>query len=390
MRSGQLGRDNAARRGVVVLAALTLASACKPNQVNDIEQVDSYIARGNWSYACVATASRLDDVRTHTSRRLAATKGVTEATDCLCKAAWRPDAGTWDPAVVAGWEGTKRDDLASCLAPAASDPRVADKEALIEALAATGARAAYDAMVAVADADVSVEVAAAALRALSGSPDHDAPLIARLSHADATLRAAAASALTQRKDPATRDALLKVATSDAEGAVRAAAVASLATAPARTDGLRKLLCDLMLDDPDASVRAAAVTAFKGTTRKDEATCLKARALKQELDGEVRGALLAALAGSPRDEAADALCEAVGPWTRWYIRDGTVDKTPNADIVEAQNDRDWDRSYACVEAALKQGGLSCYGRNYLAHWFNELGGKATPPWCPGMARFVESP
>ena len=57
----------------------------------------------------------------------------------------------------------------------------------------------------------------------------------------------------------------------------------------------------------------------------------------------------------------------------------------ADIVRAQNNRDWERSYACVAAAIRQGGYSCYGRNYLGHWMRDLGGKASTPLCPGMRR-----
>ena len=71
-------------------------------------------------------------------------------------------------------------------------------------------------------------------------------------------------------------------------------------------------------------------------------------------------------------------------------DQIADDVPGFNIIETQNNRDWERSYECVEKALEQGGYSCYARNHLGHWFNELGGSASTPWCEGMVKTSKGP
>jgi hypothetical protein len=105
----------------------------------------------------------------------------------------------------------------------------------------------------------------------------------------------------------------------------------------------------------------------------------------ETSGTVREAILATLGASPSDKAADILCDIVGPWSRMYIKGQIFNQITGSDVVKAQNDRDYERSFACVQKALRSGGYSCYARNYLGHWMKELGGSAATPWCPGMVR-----
>jgi hypothetical protein len=51
-------------------------------------------------------------------------------------------------------------------------------------------------------------------------------------------------------------------------------------------------------------------------------------------------------------------------------------------MEAQNDRDWRRSLECAQKAnARRERFDCYGKQYIAHWVNELGGRAWPPPCP---------
>ena len=41
---------------------------------------------------------------------------------------------------------------------------------------------------------------------------------------------------------------------------------------------------------------------------------------------------------------------------------------------------WEGSFDCVKAALRQGGYSCFAKNYLGHWMKDLGGSAHAPLC----------
>ena len=74
---------------------------------------------------------------------------------------------------------------------------------------------------------------------------------------------------------------------------------------------------------------------------------------------VRASTLNALYRSPSDEAALVLCNAIGPFLRMYVKTGIADTLPAVNIIEQQNNRDFERSYECVQKALRQGGYSCY-------------------------------
>jgi len=69
--------------------------------------------------------------------------------------------------------------------------------------------------------------------------------------------------------------------------------------------------------------------------------------------------------------------------RSYLKEGMPDKVPGTDIIAAQNDRDFERSYECVaRASASSGGYSCFGKKYVNGWFRELGGSTSVPKCPG--------
>ncbi len=60
-----------------------------------------------------------------------------------------------------------------------------------------------------------------------------------------------------------------------------------------------------------------------------------------------------------------------------------DKVPGTDIIRAQNTRDFEKSFECVQRAVRSSsGYSCYARAYTGHWLRELGGTAHVPRCPG--------
>ena len=94
-------------------------------------------------------------------------------------------------------------------------------------------------------------------------------------------------------------------------------------------------------------------------------------------------LLKVLKSSPSDKAAMTLCDAIPFWMRTYVVKDIPEKTPGTGIIKAQNDRDWDRTYECLDKALRQSsGYSCYARMYVAGWFKIVGGSAFVPKCPG--------
>ncbi len=92
-----------------------------------------------------------------------------------------------------------------------------------------------------------------------------------------------------------------------------------------------------------------------------------------------------LGASPSDKAADALCELVHPVLKQYVTDKIAEDTQGVDIMTFQNNRDYERSYDCAMAARNKGGLSCYAKNHIGRWINDLGGKVHRPLCPGMEK-----
>lgn len=371
-------------RRVIVAFFAFLAACGPPRYVESTEQIDSFLARGNYAYACVGLA--MDDayVRKYTAEALARYQNQPEVGACLCAEVYDKEAGSWDKVIAGALAESRFDAVASCLAAAVDDGRITDRAALVEALGNMLAPAAYDALEKVARQGSDPELRAAAVKALRSSPPHADYLKLLLStEKDDTVRAAAASALEGRDPAATREALLGAITSDASPEVRKRAIEVLGkdTTVAGIDAV----CKALTDDADPTVRAAAAAAFSGTMSQRASRCLIRKVQSTEDDGTVREAVLDAIWRSSREEVSDALCKEIGPYVRRYIKDKIGFDVPGGDIVRAQNNNHWESSYACVERALAQGGYSCYGRNYLAHWFNELGGKATPPLCPGMVR-----
>ena len=161
--------------------------------------------------------------------------------------------------------------------------------------------------------------------------------------------------------------------------MRAAALFSARQNPDRAAA--ELACKLMLTDPDETVRKAAVSSFKATKNPEDLACLRKRMLTEEDSAEVRLAMIEVVKGSPSDESGKILCDSIPFWLKTYLKQGLPENVPGTDIIRAQNDRDWDNSYACVKKALGGSGYSCYARQYSAYWMNELGGKVSVPKCP---------
>ncbi|MFT4622032.1 MAG: HEAT repeat protein [Myxococcota bacterium] len=380
------------RRIVALVGGTLLAGAiagCEltPRFVEESSEIDAFLARRAFSSACVGLKMREDDsLRTYTAEKLAELAHISVANDCLCAALYDAEAHAYDAAVAAGVQGTERDDLAECLVPAVADTNIdpEHRPELVRLLGGINARSAFSALETIATSDPSPETRAGAAETLRPCGSCVGTLVGLVqSDVSAGVRAAAARALKGRSDKKSIEVLTKAALEDADGEVRAAALdAVVQRKSAKTDDMA---CTAMMEDADARVRIAAVKAFHGSKRAGSIKCLEKRLLKEDENAGVRAAVLEALGASPSDRAAMVLCDAIGPFLRLYIKDKLADETPNTNIIEVQNNRDYERSYECVAKALGQGGYSCYARNHLGHWFNELGGKTSTPWCPGMAR-----
>ena len=366
---------------------LGLLGGCEipPRYVEESAQVDAFLARSSYRSACVGLKAQDADVRTYAASRLAEYAQVKVVNDCLCAAVYDAETGVVGQNVLEGLAGSRRDDLADCVLPALEDSRVSDEDrtALVRGLGALQAKGSYQALGTLVKAGKDPAVRAEAAKALRGSSTAVEILAGALTtDDDASVRAAAAAGLGGRRDDVAQDALRDAITTDADASVRAAAVEGLTHTSAQND---KALCAALGSDGDEGVRAAVVRNWKGTKRKRALECVEEHMKRVEASGAVRGAVLETLAASPSDYAADLLCRHIPTWVRHYIVDQIHVDVTGADIVKAQNDRDFERSYECVQRALRKGGYSCYGKNYLGHWMRELGGSAPTPWCPGMVR-----
>jgi HEAT repeat protein len=365
------------------LAVVPLLAACGPTHLQSSDQVDAFLSRSDFESACVGLKSEKDSLREYTATKLLEFPTSPVAAACLCEAIYDADKGAFDPAVTRAAAGSRRDDLAECLLPAVTDDRIDDEDlmGLVGGLARILSPAAAEALATVATGSAPVEVRAAAVAGLAPSKAHVGKLGEILgSGTDATIRAAAAGALEGRTD-AGAIGVLKKAASDDDASVRLAAVTALGAAKKELP-VRDLLCKKMIDDPDPGVRAQAITLFKGTNNRHEVRCLRKRLETREEDASVRTAALEAMKTSPHEESSKALCELMGPYVRMYVKDKPYDTVGGAEIYEAQNHNHWEASYDCVQRALKQGGYSCWAKNYLALSFRELGGSAHAPTCGG--------
>lgn len=372
-----------------VLGALFagLVACGPPDFVDDVAKIDGYLSGGKFDHACVGLKMRDPVVRLGTAERLVKYPAEPVARDCLCAALVDGEKGAWDADVAAKLVGTRHAHAAACLLGALEDARVGNRADLVGAVVQIGAPESADALQKLVRHDANAAVRARALEGLQGAPDAlDLARDVLASDPDAGMRRAAVAALVGRPGPEPRKALVTAAQTDADPGVRAAAFGALGKA---TDvAVIDAACKALSGDADASVRVAAAGSLAGTTVARAATCLAKRLAEGDEDGAAREALLAAARSSPHATVTKALCDQIVPWLRRYVVSDIASRTPGFDIVEAQNNADWKQSYACVERALSQGGLSCYARNYLAHWFTELGGKAKAPWCPGMMRGTE--
>ena len=363
------------------IAAVLFLTACEitPTFV-DSRDVEDAAAQERWATVCKGLEMEHEKTRRVATRKLVSSN-VPEGKECICTHLTK-DGSDWDAAIVAGLEGTKNDSIVGCFAELVLQPDLPRRTEAVHALGKTNASIARTTLAQVATSPGDAGSRIAAIEAVGGFPDnHSATLDLLSQDTDPTIRSAAATALGAAKTKKVRAQLVKAAKNDTDGRVRGAALraAKKAGAP-KADAM---VCEAMMTDPSPAVREAAVLALKGTRRDTSVACLRKKALALEEDATVRDAILKVLKSSPNDNAAKVLCDAIPFWMRSYVKEDIPDKTPGTMIVKAQNDRDWDRSFECLQQAYRRSsGYSCFAKMHVALWFREVGGTSYVPKCPG--------
>lgn len=337
--------------------------------MNDLEKA---LAKGDAVSLCVGLKMKDDGVRQEAAKKLSDFNG--NGAKCICEHLVRD--GVWDKAVLDGLAHAKRDDRVGCTTRLLDDPVLTDRPGLVTELLRIEAPSVRARMVQAVKSDKDPDVRAAAIGVFAGTKD--TAEISILTEGlgtdpDAKWRWAAASALAGI--PSGVEALSKAAASDADGTVRATAITALRGqapfADAACAGLK---------DADPIVRSQAALAMKGSKDEKALTCLASHMMEVEADETVRLAMLTGLRSSPSPIAANALCDAIPFWIKNYVGDTQVQREGAADIIFAQNDRDYQRSYECVQKAMHGSGYSCWGKAYVADYMRELGGNAPLPRC----------
>jgi hypothetical protein len=355
-----------------ILAGVLLAGCTtpEPNFV-EVPELHQAHARGEPKVICAGLKMDADGTRQEAAKIL---RDWHKEAPCLCERLQRE--GRWDAAILAGLADAERDDRVGCVAELLDDPTQPDRAALVEAMLHIEAPAVKARVLVAAKSEADPEVRAAAMIALRGSKDPadvSALVDMMTKETNPSLRAAAARALSSVA-PA-NDALLAAVKGDADPGVRAAAVGALTGLPGRSEGICAALADA-----DAQVRAAAATAGSGTRDAAVVTCLAKKLDGTEEAGEARAAVLGSLRKSPLPEAAKALCDAIPGWVRAYVKDKVPERFGDLDIAHAQNDRDFEQSYDCMQKAVRAGGYTQCGKAYVTDWFQQVGGKVSVATC----------
>ena len=180
-----------------------LGCTVPPRHVESEMEVDQYMAQRAYASACVALQNRNNDaLRTYAAQQLVRLPSERVANDCLCTALYDPLKHVADHATALGLAGSKRGELAKCLAPSLIDPLVADRPRIAALLAGIDADSGYQALEDVTNSGEGPEIRAPATRGLlysARAQDRLAELV--LQDEDRGVRAAAAEALAGRKDP---------------------------------------------------------------------------------------------------------------------------------------------------------------------------------------------
>lgn len=356
-----------------------------PRHVESEIEVDTFLAKQAYASVCVALRNRDNPgLRTYAASQLVKYASERDANTCLCETIYDREKHRVDAAVAKGVAKSRRTDLAECLIPALTDPLVEERPMVVALLADLDADVGYRALEELTSSGEGADIREAATRGLLHASGAQIRLTELVLEDEAPgVRKAAAEALAGRQDPRVVQTIRQVLQTEKETEVRAAALRALVTSDA--EGSLDVVCKTLHEDDNAIMRVGAAKAFRKTKERRAVDCLKKRLADGEDNPAVRTEIMEALASSPTTRAKNALCSLIAPMMKLYVKDVIAEETAGVDIVKYQNNVDWERSYACVERALQTPGLSCYAKNHLGKWMNDLGGKAPRPLCEGMKR-----
>jgi hypothetical protein len=366
-----------------VLLTLPWLAACDlltPSHV-EVPDIQEAMAVERYNVVCVGLDMKADDTRKFATEKLIDVEDPI-AEECICSHIADKDKG-WDMAVADGMKTTDRDELAKCFTELVRNPALPKRGEAIGFLKSMPAPVARQTLADIAgDPQSTADDRVKALGAIAGSKSFADVMVALVeSETDTDVRAAATAGLGGLKDRPIIKLLRTKATDDPEGAVRSAALRALKQS--KVPDSTEMMCKAMMEDDSPAVRIQAIGAFRGTKRAAAVKCLRERALTEEADSGVRQKLLDVLGSSPHKDAPTILCDAIPFWARTYLKEGMPDRVAGTDIITAQNNRDFERSYECVQKAIRSSrGYSCYARAYTGHWMRKLGGTASVPRCPG--------
>ncbi len=356
-----------------------------------IEDVGGAMQLGRYNVVCKGLEMEEEETRSYAAGHLNGLE-LPEAQECVCEHGIDLEAGTFDAAILQGLGTTNRDEMVSCFLEGLDVPHMEKKLELVVALARTNApsaRARLQDLVFDSSADGELRARAAGSLSGQGGDDYQSKLIAVLKEDGENLggvKSAVAMILKTNESPEVSDALLSVSTGEENPpALRSSALDSLY----RIDfaAHQELVCTAALTDPAPEVRLAAVKLLHGPRKNQKGTgelnCLKKKILTEEEDGNVRQAVLDAIKASPRDEVGKVLCDATPWWVRTYVKDKHPDRMVGANILAAQNERDWENTEACLRKAYNAGGYTCHGTQYIAAWASDyIYFNPRVPKCPG--------
>jgi len=356
----------------------------------DVDDISANMVLQRYNVVCKGLEMRDAWTREYATKQLVTVRDEELPIQCVCDFAIDEETGAWDESILKGLANSGRSDMAECFLPAMSDPRVENRAELITALVNTGASVMVEHMETIINddnetAEMRAEVVASL--GLCETPERKEMMTRLMLESDAPqVRASIAERFICDESEEHIATMVGVATNDTEGSVRAAAFKSLD----RLDGTGSvdLLCDAMMNDESPEARRTAIELFRAprNSRKGEreTACLRRRALSEEESPSVREALLDSLGSSPRQDAADVLCEAIPFWVASYVEDTHPDRMVGTNIIFAQNERDYPNTPSCLRQAYAQRGrYTCKGTQYVAAWAREVGQSVSVPDCDGQ-------
>ena len=349
----------------------------------DKEDVKRATAQQRGNVVCVGLTMPDMELQTYATEQIR-TFDAESAAECICQNL-KDESGAYREAVVEGMKGEDRNSVVQCLLDVVSDSAVPNRAPAIRALEGMHAPIILPAMTELAKktGDDS-EARAAAVYAIGRNEKSHDVLLELAGDSDAQVQAEAVRSLGNHDYSSLARKVIKGHLTNTAPAVRAAAIE--AWRQQKDDDADAEICPMLADEA-VSVRKAALMSFKFTRSAEGVKCLRERAMTLEEDADLRDSMLYILKnarGDAKPEAYKVLCDAIPFWLRNYVKDKRPEDLPGTEIVQAQNDVDYEQSLECIKNAYQRSaGYSCYAKEHIATWYGHVSGndKLNVPECP---------